>query len=320
MGDTALAQNHPDVGPLRVGTMETILGICELWLPGSYTEQDAEVLTSAVVDLALALQNRLGEVPTAPYQLVIVTNSDQMRQWTGRDMPEWIHALAIPRPSRLVLLGTDRPVSREIRERLENLILHELTHAYLQRISDDGSDRWLPAWFHEGLAVQMSGGMEPSLHRAVLWGRWRGRLYTLSELRTIPHKSAQESQLAYAQSALAIQFLTENHGAAVLPDVLDNLRDGYSFSAALQKVIGEPMTLFERRYLANIHRRYNLLLFVSDPAVIFTLLPLLLVTAYFVTVLRARRRKAQWDLQEQATRHETINPDEEADEMSHEHS
>jgi hypothetical protein len=84
--------------------------------------------------------------------------------------------------------------------------------------------------------------------------------------------------------------------------------------------MGEPITLFARRYRANIHRRYNLLLFASDPAVIFTLLPLLLVAAYFVTVLRARRRKAQWDLQEQATEHETSNPDETADETSHEHS
>ena len=73
------------------------------------------------------------------------------------------------------------------------------------------------------------------------------------------------------------------------------------------------MTQFDRRYQLWLRERYNLLLILSDPGFLFMLLPALLILAYFITTARARRRKAQWALVEQATdvaiSHDQDDPD-----------
>ena len=145
----------------------------------------------------------------------------------------------------------------------------------------------------------MSGGLDGDLQRAVLWARWTGRLQRLRDLRTIRHRTAAASQVAYAQSALALQYLTQRHGDVAQANLLAALGKYSSFERAYSQTFGEPLVSFETGYLGWLRKRYNLLLLASDPATLFMLLPLLMIVAYLATYLRSRRQKAEWAAAEQ---------------------
>ncbi len=292
----------------QAGTVRTPLGQCEIWLPADYSATDAEFLAGAVADLSLVLSDRLGPVHPQPFQLVITADRAQFDEWTGRRLPEWIQALALESPSRLVISNYPGPLGDAGRQEVEQVLLHELTHAYLHRARWPAGRTPLPAWFHEGLAVEMSGGLSRDLQRAVLWARWTGRLQRLRDLRTIRHQTAAASQIAYAQSALALQYLTYRHGESARTDLLAALGKFSSFERAYPQTFGEPLISFEAGYLTWLRQRYNLLLLASDPATLFMLLPALMIVAYLATSLRTRRRKAQWAAAEQLQADDSAPP------------
>ena len=293
----------------RAGTVATLLGECEIWLPADYRATDAEFLASAVADLSLVLSDRLGPVHLQPFQLVITGDRGQFEEWTGRRLPEWIQALALESPPRLVISGFPGPLGDANRQALEEVLLHELTHAYLHRARWPAGQIPLPAWFHEGLAVEMSGGLSSDLQRTILWARWTGRLQRLRDLRTIRHKTAAASQVAYAQSALALQYLRHRHGDSARENLLAALGKFSSFERAYPQTFGEPLISFERGYLNWLRQRYNLLLLASDPATLFMLLPVLMIAAYLATSLRTRRRKAEWAAAEQFQADDSLPPE-----------
>ncbi len=280
-------------------SIETVLGLCDLWLPPDYSSADAEYVAGAVSDFSRVLTDRLGPTAQWAYEVVLVDNRHQFEYWTGRQAPEWIHALAMQSPPRLVLLVSANATTAG-RKNLERTLLHELTHAYLHRLQSPGVRRNLPGWLHEGIAVQMSGGMERGMRQTVLYARWLGQLQPLGALTTIRHKTARSSELAYGQSALAVELIVEDHGDAGLRKLLNNLRGGAPFELAFEQSLGVPWLQFADRYQVWIRRRNNLLLALSDPNIIFMLLPLLLVAAYLVTRARGRRRKAEWERMEKA--------------------
>ena len=279
---------------IHAGSSQTVLGLCDIWLPPGYASADAEYVAGAVSDLSLVLTDRLGPTAERAFELVLVDNRGEFEYWTGRQSPEWIHALAMNNPPRLVLL-VSAIATPAARKNLERTLLHELTHAYLHRLVSPSTRRNLPGWFHEGIAVQMSGGMERGMQQTVLYARWLGQLQPLGALTTIRHKTARTSELAYGQSALAVELIVEDHGDAGLRKLLNDLRGGAPFESVFEQSLGIPWLQFADRYQVWMRRRNNLLLALSDPNIIFMLLPLLLVAAYLVTRARSKRRKAEWE-------------------------
>jgi len=180
--------------------------------------------------------------------------------------------------------------------------MHELTHIYLYRLYPRWRGGPLPGWFHEGLAVDISGGLDRGMHRALIRGRITRRFYTLEQLDRIYHTSAILSELAYAQSVVAAQTMAAFYGELVFQAIFDEIRAGRSFHDAFTQATGEALPLFQARYQAELHRRYNLLLVLADPAVLFILLPLLVLAAYFVRVWRNRAIAARWTREDVSTR------------------
>ena len=133
---------------LRAGTVGTSLGECEIWRPAEYSSADAEFLAGAAADLSQVLTDRLGPVHPHPFQLVFAADREQFAEWTGRSMPEWIQALAMESPPRLVISGFPGPLDDASRKELEEILLHELTHAYLHRARWPARQTSLPAWLH----------------------------------------------------------------------------------------------------------------------------------------------------------------------------
>ncbi len=96
------------------------------------------------------------------------------------------------------------------------VVLHELTHEFLEQHAGPGG-RWLPRWFHEGLAQVVAqdtylGASEDSL------------VYRLAARRLFPFRSIAETfpddpterQAAYAQSYSFVSWLERKYGRPLL--------------------------------------------------------------------------------------------------------
>jgi hypothetical protein len=270
------------------------LGEFTIYVPADYPLEAEDFLREVVADLALVLISRFGPVDYAAFELVIVNTREQLAAWTGHELPRWIHAVALEHPPRIVVLGHTTDIADHTSHRLEQALLHELTHIYLYRLYPSRNSGPLPGWFHEGLAVYFSGGLDRGMHRALIRGRLTSRFYSLKQLDRIYHTSTVLSELAYAQSVVAAQSMTAFYGEEVFHSLFDEIRRGYSFAPAFALAAGETLEQFQTRYEAELHRRYNLLLVLADPSILFILLPLLVLVAYFIRVWRNRVITARW--------------------------
>ncbi|MFC1619236.1 peptidase MA family metallohydrolase [Candidatus Neomarinimicrobiota bacterium] len=279
----------PPFGPLRCD-----LGDYALFLPSNYDEDSKEYLVELVSDVALGLISRFGPVNKAPFQLVVVNTREQLEKWVGGTLPDWIHAVALERPSRVVILGPGTDVADPSRHNFEQALLHELTHVYLYSLAPHRGTGPFPGWFHEGLAVHISSGLDRGMHRAIVRGRLTRSFYTLAELERIYHRSSDLSELAYAQSVVAVQSMEQFYGEGIFRFLFDELRMNGTFESAFMRAADESLSVFKNRYQQELFRRYNLLLVLADPLVWFILLPILVLLAYFIRLWRNRIIKARW--------------------------
>jgi hypothetical protein len=279
----------PPFGPLGCD-----LGDYALVLPSNYDEDSKDYLIDLVSDVTLGLISRFGPVNQAPFQLVVVNTREQLEKWVGGTLPDWIHAVALERPPRVVILGPGAEVNDPSRHNFEQALLHELTHVYLYRLAPQRGTRLLPGWFHEGIAVHISSGLDRGMHRAIVRGRLARSFYTLTELDRIYHRSSDLSELAYAQSVVAVQSMEQFYGEGIFRILFDELRMNGTFESAFIRATDESLFAFKNRYQQELFRRYNLLLVLADPLVWFILLPILVLLAYLIRLWRNRLIKARW--------------------------
>lgn len=281
------------------GPHESKLGEYTLVLPPNYHDDSEDYLVELVSDVAAGLITRFGPVNQAPFQLVVVNTREELETWVGGTLPDWIHAVAMERPPRVVILGPGTDVTDPSRHNFEQALLHELTHVYLYRLTPHWGTTRLPGWFHEGLAVHISTGLDRGMHRAIIRGRLSGGFYSLIELERIYHRSSDLSELAYAQSVVAVQSLEHFYGETIFRQLFDELRLTGTFESAFMRAANESLPTFRSRYQQELLRRYNFLLVLADPMVWFILLPILLLLAYLIRLWRNRAIQRRWR-QEQA--------------------
>lgn len=276
------------------GTCPSPLGEITLYLPVDYAKEVETYLREVTTDLALALISRFGPVESAPFELAVANSREQLDAWAGHELPRWIHAVALEYPPRVVVLGPATGISDPASHRLEQVLLHEFTHIYLYRLYPSPEGGPLPGWFHEGLAVNISGGLDRGMQRALIRGRLTNQFYTLKQMDRIYHTSSVLSELAYAQSVVAAQCMEDFYGDWVFRSIFDEIRRGWSFAPAFALAAGETLEQFQARYEAELRRRYNILLVLADPSVLFILLPLLVLVAYLIRIWRNRVITARW--------------------------
>ncbi|UCH11595.1 MAG: hypothetical protein JSU61_06810 [Fidelibacterota bacterium] len=276
------------------GPYSSSLGEYVLVLPAHYPHEAEAYLRDLAADVILVLTSRFGPVEPAPFQMIVVSKRAELEAWVGGELPDWIHAIASERPPRVVMLGPAAAGSNLTGHRFEQTLLHELTHIYLYRLHPSDESGSLPGWFHEGLAVHAGGGLDRGMQRALVRGRLTGKFYTLAQLDRIHHTSSVLSELAYAQSVVAAQVMEDIYGRGVFRDIFDELRREHIFPTAFAQGTGESLERFYTRYDAEIRRRYNILLVLADPSVLFILLPFLVLVAYLVRLWRNRVITARW--------------------------
>jgi hypothetical protein len=215
-------------------------------------------------------------------------------------LPEWGGGGAVGED--LIVIPLDRSPLPDMD--LPQVTIHELTHIALERAYGRLP---VPRWFHEGLAMTLSGELSFNEQVAVSRAVFTGKLMPLDSVAEVNRFDAGEAELAYGESHLAVAWMIDRYGLDGIPELLQTLRSAGTFSAALLQVYGftdEEMDLLVRNYMAG---RYRGVFFFSDTWLFWLVGALLLVVAFIAVKIRNDKRRK---LMEESERIEDERSDE----------
>jgi peptidase MA superfamily protein len=209
----------------------------------------------------------------------------------GGTPPGWAAALAYP-SHRIVLLNA---LSLAAPDGMVTL-RHELAHVALGQLAG----RW-PRWFQEGFAQNITGENWSMTHYAALF-----RAVTQQKIFRFEHlydgwpDIPSDVEIAYAQSAAFVAWLSAKHGPEGMGRLVDEVATGQPFEQAFGKALKSSLWVEEMAWRDGLAGRYGWLPLTTSEALLWLGAVGLVVVAY------ARRRKqkethlAEMDAQEAA--------------------
>jgi len=271
--------------PLPSSYIVKNLGWLELSYPPAAAERVAPLLANAdaVKDL---LVSTLGQ-PVLDHVMVRVapTVSDMARLAPAEaPPPEYASGVAY-HGMHLVLLSMLAPRGGDAVD-LEEVFRHELVHVALE---DAVLGKHVPVWFNEGLAMRLSGeqGWE---RRGLLWNATLSdTLLPLSELdRSFPRNSMAVN-IAYAESADFMQYLSRRSDQLRFAAMIGRIREGQPFDRAVAEAYGEDLRRLEFQWRGDLEHRFSVIPILTGGGLIWVLVIAGLGVAY---VKKRRRTKA----------------------------
>jgi hypothetical protein len=153
--------------------------------------------------------------------------------------------VALPEPRTIVLRADAENLSRTLRHELAHLALHQEVPGRV------------PLWFDEGYAGWAAGEWDRlallELNLAVV----RGALPSLSALNGALRAQATTADAAYALAVSAVSELARRNPTGSLGPLLQRLREGASFDAAVLATTGLTPDRFEEQWQQAVRRRYS---------------------------------------------------------------
>jgi len=188
----------------------------------------------------------LGRRDPGPLRLIVVPDGRLLDSLTAGRAPSWGAAVALPGARTILLRADQGDLVRTLRHELAHLALHQAVPVRL------------PLWFDEGYAAWAAGewdrfgGLE--LNLSVV----RGAIPTLTGLDGALRGSASSADAAYALAVSAVTELARRNPTGTLTPLLDHLRAGEDFEAAVLATTGLNLSRFEQLWQQQVRRRYTL--------------------------------------------------------------
>ena len=213
------------------------------------------VAAPAQMPLALELAREAARPVTWPglgvrtpdsLRLLVVRDGRGLDSLTGGRAPEWGAAIALPAVRTIAIRadGTE----------LRRLLRHELAHLALHR---DVPGR-VPLWFDEGFAGYAAGEWDRYVALEVNLAVARGAIPDLRGLDGALRGSAGTAEAAYALAMSAVAELARRNPTGTLDPLLERLRAGDDFDAAVLATTGLAPAQFEESWQRATRRRYGL--------------------------------------------------------------
>jgi hypothetical protein len=177
---------------------------------------------------------------------------------------------------------------------------HELAHIALNAYVDSP----VPRWFDEGYATWVSGGWDERSGWRIRVALLRGQAPPLDSLALGWPRGEAGARLAYLLSASAVRHLATSRGDRAFASFIERWRVGGSFDSAMRATYQMTVTQYEREWRAMVRRRYGWMLALSQTAVFWVAVVVL------VLLLGTRRRKVNRERMDALRREEYMLPEE----------
>lgn len=250
---------------------------------------DKSVMTAEYYRLYRVLAPR--QRPDArPVRIVYLGPKESAVQEYG--LPEWGGGGAIGRDLIVVPTATKQFLDQA----LAQVTRHELVHIVLNRAYPSCA---VPRWFHEGVAMTLSG--ELSLEENVIVSRaiFTNSLLPLSSIDSVNGFGRNRADLAYSQGHLAVLFLIDQYGLGVLSEVLISARKTGAFWKGMDAVLSITPQEFEQAARSYITARYKLVFLFADYPTFWVAIVFLFLVASGVAIVRKRRKLGLMERAEQ---------------------
>ena len=205
-------------------------------------------------------------------RLVVVRDGAALGALTRGRIPEWGAAVALP-SVRTIVIRADGPDLRRV-------LRHELAHLALHQ---DVRGR-IPLWFDEGFAGYAAGEWDRYVALEVNLAVATGSLPSLSALDGALRGTVGTAEAAYALAMSAVAELARRNPTGTLTPLLDRLRAGEDFDAAVLATTGLTADRFEESWQRATRRRYGLATWLLAGGGWLT------VAAFVLASVRFRRR------------------------------
>lgn len=199
-------------------------------------------------------------------------------------MSEWASGVTFLAQQRVILRAHGTALLT-----LNETFDHELAHVLAHTYSQEGG-RPLPRWFHEGLAIWLSGEGVLSRLETALKAAASGHLLTFEDLARAFPNQGKNVEIAYAQSALFVKRLVRERGPAAVVGLLSDTARGADFDEAFRaRFQASPGELFET-VQSDLETSSSPFLFLYDGNFLWGLVTMLFL---FIAWWRIRDRKRQ---------------------------
>lgn len=254
----------------------------------------ADRVINIILSVTPDLIANIGIVSADTIHIQIADTVEEFSTFTGRAIPDWGEAYAVP-DLNLIVLKSPR-INGSIGN-LREVVIHETAHILLHSAMRSAD---IPRWLDEGFAM----------YSAREWGVWdraslilavlTDNLVPLEEIRAVNTFSASRAELAYQESALAIQFVISRSGRVGLRSLLASLRKSGSINSATHEALGLSAVQFEQAWRQYMEETYGWRA-VPMEALSLLLGPLfvvLFVLAYVSMRWRRRQVLKRWSVEE----------------------
>lgn len=153
----------------------------------------------------------------------------------------------------LVLLSEQSRYPNDQHDLLQ-VFRHELAHVALH---DAVGRQNVPRWFNEGFAVHASGEAITARMQTLWTATLAGKLLPLAELTHRFPADGTTASVAYAQAADVVRYLLRTHEAHRFRALIERLRSGQSFEAALADAYATDLANLEYEWREDVARRYT---------------------------------------------------------------
>ena len=241
---------------------------------------------------SLALVNRLIGAPASeqPIRVILAAEDSPL----ARSVPRHISGFADGSQSVIVLFparATTYP-----HDSLGELLRHELAHILIHRASGGYP---LPRWFHEGLAVAVSGRWSFEDRARLTAGIIRSDALDLRTVESGFRGSAGEVHRSYALAHAFVRYLLDEFGPATAVSLLDRVAAGTPFPRAFVEATGRSLDGVEEEWLQSRRIWNRWIPFLTSSIALWIAITLLAIW----TIRRKRKRDARiresWALEEQ---------------------
>lgn len=171
-----------------------------------------------------------------------------------------------------------------------HVTVHEAVHCLLHQALPGVAG--VPAWFHEGVAQDLSGEWR---FRDTVSLILDGRVPELASLETGFPADARRADQAYRTGLLAVQSLRAWHGRDAVPRLVTSARREGDFRAAWREVTGAEPSAFRERFAGSVRLRFGWLVAATRWPTFFVLLAAAAAVGIAARCRRDRRRFAALD-------------------------
>ena len=254
----------------------------------SVAEEVAKRYPSIKQDLENTFQWLVDFRPT----LVLVKSGEQFQKIAGTDL---IVAFAVPKKKLMVIDYSKMNISPfTLGATLKHELCHLLLHHYIDR-------HRLPKWLDEGICQWASDGIVEVImgsDRSVLArAGLRGRYFPMRVLNTRFPGDKASLQLAYAQSKNFVDYISREFGRDAVLHLLNNLRNGLAFEAAIAESFSISFEGLEKEWLDQIRKKNTWFTYLTIHVYefLFVFGAVILVIGFVRAMIKKRRYRDEED-------------------------